>query len=53
MVGTLGPKTNESTAVELVGGNMMINMRNYRRGGAPQMRAVAISADGGESWGEE
>jgi sialidase-1 len=49
--GTVGPGTNEVQAVELSSGEVLLNMRNYR-GGKPYMRAEAISADQGASWGE-
>ncbi|MFH1539189.1 MAG: sialidase family protein [bacterium] len=41
--------TDESTVIELADGRLMLNMRsNYHNG----MRAVALSKDGGESWGK-
>ncbi len=45
--GTVGPQTNEATAVELSDGRVMINMRNYN---GQKVRAVAISSDGGATW---
>ncbi len=42
-------RTNESTVVELADGSVMQNMRSYHRKGN---RAVAISQDGGESFGK-
>jgi sialidase-1 len=47
--GILDEKTNESTLVELADGSIMDNMRSYH---GRHRRAVAISRDGGESWGE-
>ncbi|HRU04778.1 MAG TPA: sialidase family protein, partial [Candidatus Brocadiia bacterium] len=46
------PGVNECQAVELKDGSVMMNMRNHR--GAERTvytRAVAISRDGGETWG--
>ncbi len=40
--------TNESQVVELADGRLMLNMR---QGTGQSCRAVAISKDGGESWG--
>lgn len=42
-------KTNESGVVELSDGRVLQQMRSYHDKG---MRAMAISEDGGESWGE-
>ena len=42
--------TNECEAVELTNGDIMLNMRN--QGTGRRDRAVAISKDGGETWGE-
>ncbi|MFV1964232.1 MAG: exo-alpha-sialidase [Pirellulaceae bacterium] len=47
--GPVGPKTNESTIVELADGSLMVNMRSYH---GRHRRAVAVSEDGGVSWGE-
>lgn len=42
--------TNECEIVELNHGDLMLNMRNH---GSPKRdRAIAISKDGGETWGE-
>ncbi|WP_193210991.1 sialidase family protein [Luteolibacter marinus] len=42
--------TNECELAELANGDLMLNMRNH---GSPKRdRAVAISKDGGETWGE-
>ncbi|HUT25069.1 MAG TPA: sialidase family protein [Sumerlaeia bacterium] len=43
------PGCNESQAVELADGTLMINMRSYNKKGC---RAVATSADGGRTWSE-
>lgn len=53
--GTVDRHTDECQVVELPGGELLINMRNYwgRDGGRPErgnMRAVARSRDGGETW---
>jgi sialidase-1 len=53
--GTVDRHTDECQVVELSGGELLINMRNYwgRDGGRPDrggMRAVARSRDGGETW---
>ena len=42
--------TNECEIVELANGDLMLNMRNH--GSAKKQRAVAVSKDGGETWGE-
>ena len=53
--GSVERHTDECQVVELAGGRLMINMRNYwgRSGGQPErgaMRAVATSDDGGATW---
>jgi sialidase-1 len=53
---SVAPHTNECQVAELSGGVVMINMRNYwgKDGKQPEkgkMRAVALSRDGGQSWG--
>lgn len=45
--GLLPEKTNESTVVELQDGTLCLNMRSYH---GINRRALAYSADGGESW---
>ncbi|MGC9318625.1 MAG: sialidase family protein [Armatimonadota bacterium] len=55
--GSVAPHTDESQVVELTDASLMINCRNYwgRSGGRPDranMRAIARSSDGGQSWGE-
>lgn len=42
--------TNECEVVELANGDLMLNMRNH--GSGKRRRAVAISKDAGETWGE-
>jgi sialidase-1 len=44
-----GPQTNECQVVELADGALMLNMRSMRGKGC---RAVATSADGGQTWSE-
>jgi sialidase-1 len=44
-------QVNECQVVELNGGRLMLNMRNYNR--SMRMRQVAISDDGGLSWKEQ
>jgi sialidase-1 len=53
--GDAGLDTNECQVVELSGGKLLLNMRNYagREGGQPErdkMRAIAASDDGGQTW---
>lgn len=55
--GVVADHTDECQVVETADGRLMINMRNYweRDGGRPErggMRAIAFSADGGESWSD-
>lgn len=45
-------QVNECTIVELDNGNLMLNMRNYKRN-EHQARQVAISEDGGITWGNQ
>jgi sialidase-1 len=45
--GVVGPKCNESQAVELSDGRVMLNMRTYQ---ANNRRFVALSKDGGETF---
>lgn len=54
--GSVARHTDECQIVEMAGGTLMINMRNYwgRTGKRPErdkMRAVAVSRDGGATWG--
>lgn len=44
------PGSNESSAAEISGGRLMMNIRNQR--GDIRQRIVGISSDGGESWSE-
>jgi len=45
-------QVNECTVAELTNGDLILNMRNYARKDS-QVRQVAISKDGGESWMEQ
>jgi len=45
------PKVNECEVVELAGGKLMLNMRNYSK--ERRVRQTAISPDGGLSWGNQ
>lgn len=47
--GVAGPNANECQAVELADGTVMLNMRTYR---TTNRRLVAISKDGGQTFGE-
>jgi len=49
--GAIRPDVNECQAVELPGGRLMMNLRNYSKE-KPRRRAIAYSDDGGASWGE-
>jgi sialidase-1 len=42
-------QVNECEVVEIAGGRLLLNMRNYDR--TQKTRKVSISADGGASWG--
>ena len=44
-------KVNECEVVELTGGRLMLNMRNYDR--AQKTRQTAISSDGGLTWSDQ
>ncbi len=44
-------QVNECEVVELSGGTLMLNMRNYER--ATKSRQVALSEDGGATWKEQ
>jgi sialidase-1 len=46
--GVIGPAVNECQVVELLGGELMMNMRNYDR--SYTTRAVATSEDAGATW---
>ncbi len=46
--GAAGPKVNECEVVERADGSLLLNMRNYGR--EHKCRAVATSADGGQTW---
>ncbi|MGE4181573.1 MAG: exo-alpha-sialidase [Limisphaerales bacterium] len=45
------PQVNECEVVELSGGRLMLNMRNYDR--TRKARQVAFSDDGGETWKDQ
>ncbi len=45
----IGEKTNECQAVELTDGTVLMNMRSYH---GKHRRAIALSKDGGATWGE-
>jgi sialidase-1 len=47
--GVVGPQCNESQAVELSDGSVMLNMRSFR---GTNRRQVAVSKDGGETFSE-
>ncbi len=46
--GVAGDKTNESAVAELRDGSLLFNMRSYH---GANRRAIAMSADGGLTWG--
>lgn len=51
--GIIEPGVNECQAVELADGRLLMNMRNHRGVETERYtRALAYSADGGESWSE-
>ena len=45
----IGERTNECQAVELADGSVLMNMRSYH---GKHRRAVAVSTDGGATWGD-
>jgi sialidase-1 len=45
------PQVDECEVVELTAGRLMLNMRNHER--SVRSRQIAISADGGLTWGEQ
>jgi sialidase-1 len=47
--GSVGPECNECQAAELSDGRVLLNMRTFRK---TNRRLVAISSDGGETFGE-
>ncbi len=48
--GAIRPAVNECQVVELAGGTLLMNMRNYDRN--QNTRAIATSRDGGMTWSE-
>ncbi len=46
--GSAGPETNESAVVQLADGSLLLNMRSYA---GKHQRAIALSHDGGLTWG--
>lgn len=48
--GSLDDGTNECQAAELADGTVLLNMRSYLGGAGRHRRAIASSADGGETW---
>jgi sialidase-1 len=45
------PGVNECEVVELTGGKLMLNMRNYDK--SRTVRQVALSNDGGQTWSDQ
>src|SRR5262249_27940917 len=45
--GAVGPHCNESQAVELADGRLMLNIRSYR---GTNRRLVSLNNDGGQTW---
>ena len=50
--GTIKPHVNECQVVELPGGKLLINLRNYAKAPNAKRRAIATSDDGGQTWSE-
>lgn len=48
---TLTDQVNECEVVELTGGRLMLNMRNYDK--AAKLRQTAVSRDAGKTWQEQ
>ena len=48
--GTIGPNVNECQVVELPGGKLMMNLRNYAKAPNAKRRAISMSDDGGATW---
>ena len=46
--GSAGPETNESAIVQLADSSLLLNMRSYA---GKRQRAIALSHDGGLTWG--
>ena len=46
--GSAGPETNESAVVQLADSSLLLNMRSYA---GKHQRAIALSRDGGLTWG--
>ncbi len=50
MGGTIAPNVNECQVVELPGGKLLMNLRNYAKGEHARRRAISTSDDGGATW---
>ena len=50
MGGTIAPHVNECQVVELPGGKLLMNLRNYAKAPNAKRRAISTSEDGGATW---
>ncbi len=48
--GTIAPHVNECQVVELPGGKLLMNLRNYAKAPNAKRRAISASDDGGATW---